>query len=229
MTMLSQTLGLLHKNLVQTIVENIEDRIVQGDLKPGERLTEQTMCSALNVSRSPLREAFRILENQGFLVNNARKGVFVSALTRKEAVDIYTIRANLESLATYLAVKSEDPELAQKLREILNEMKDAVKCKDSERFLSNNFMFHETLILFCGNNLLIEMLRRFNKQTARYRAMILSTPGKTAESIKNHEALINSIEEGDAAKAEIIRKESILNNIELVEKIFKDKKEEAIK
>jgi DNA-binding GntR family transcriptional regulator len=221
-----QTSGILHKSLVQTIVENIEGRILDGELKPGDRLTEKMMCDILEVSRSPLREAFRILENQGFLMNKARRGVFVSKLTQKEAIDIYTIRANLESLATYLAVKTENRGLVAALRKILDEMKDAVECGDSKRFLENNFMFHETLVLSCGNDLLVEMLRRFNKQTARYRAMILSSPGKPAESIRSHEELIDSIESGDAARAELIRKNAILNNIALIERFFKNGKDD---
>jgi DNA-binding GntR family transcriptional regulator len=225
MSVSGQTPGVLHKSLVQTIVENIEDRILIGELKPGERLTEKMMCDILEVSRSPLREAFRILENQGFLVNKARRGVFVSQLTQKEAIDIYTIRANLESLATYLAVKTENHDLVVSLRKILDEMKNAAECGDSKKFLENNFMFHETLVSSCNNGLLIEMLKRFNKQTARYRAKILSSPGKPAESIKSHEQLIDSIESGDATRAELIRKNAILNNITLIERFFKNDKD----
>ena len=220
--MLGQSPGIFHKSLVQTIVENIEKRILDGELKPGERLTEKMMCDILKVSRSPLREAFRILENQGFLVNKARRGVFVSKLTQKEAIDIYTVRASLESLATYLAVKAGNRDLIRKLRKILDDMKNAVKCQDSEKFLESNFMFHEILVSSCGNNLLSETLRRFNKQTARYRVVILSSPGKAAKSIKSHESLLDSIQSGDAEKAELIRKNAILNNITFIEKFFRN-------
>lgn len=214
--------GVLHKSLVQTIVEAIEDRIISGELAPGVKLTEQSMCELLDVSRSPLREAFRILENQGFLVNKARRGVFVQKLSRKEATDIYEVRANLESLATFLAVRADDGRLAGILREIHEEMKKAVTANDHKRYMVCNSKFHETLISACGNALLIEMLQRFDKQTSRYRARILSNEGKTDESVRKHEALICSIEAGDAAAAERIRKEGILSNIVLVEKIFED-------
>ena len=222
--------GILHKSLVQTVVEDIEERIINGELKPGERLTEQMMCNLLNVSRSPLREAFRILENRNFLVNKARKGVFVPKLTRKEAIDIYTIRANLESLATFLAVEANRGEsghanLAENLREIYERMKEAATEKDFKNYTVYNAAFHETLISACGNELLIEMLQRFNRQTMRYRMRILSKVGKTEESLGNHEALIRSIESGDAVSAEQIRKTAILSNIASVEEIFENEEE----
>ena len=219
------TPGHLHKSLVRTIVEDIEDRIVKGELKPGERLVELTMCDMLDVSRSPLREAFRILEDQGFLVNKARRGVFVAALTKREAINIYTIRASLESLATFLAVQAKGAELAAGLRATHEKMKKAVERGDPSAYSEYNSRFHEEIISACGNDLLIEMLRRFNRQTARYRVKIRSTAGRPEESIKKHEELIKYIGSGDAALAEMVSRESILANIGLVEKIFKDEEE----
>jgi DNA-binding GntR family transcriptional regulator len=164
-------------------------------------------------------------------VNKVRKGVFVPTLTRKEAIDIYTVRANVESLATFLAVQAHNREpkgesLAKNLRAIHEKMKKAVAEKDLKGYMTHNSSFHETLILMCGNDLLIEMLQRFDKQTKRYRMSILSKIGKAEESVKKHEALIRSIEDGDALTAEKIRKEAILDNIALIEEIFKDEEED---
>lgn len=215
-----KTPGLVHKSLVQTIVEALEAKIIDGELKPGERLVEQTMCDLLGVSRAPLREAFRILENHAFLENRQRKGVYVSPLSRKEAVDIYLIRANLESLATFLAVKEVGPKLADELRAINETMRDAAAKGDHERYVANNLKFHEILVLACGSERLIDMLRRFNKHTARYRIQVMNTPGKYRESIRRHEDLIDAIARGDAEGAERIRKTAVLANIPLVEKTF---------
>lgn len=221
----NQIPGLLHKSLVQTIVETVEARIISGALEPGERLVEQAMCDTLGVSRAPLREAFRILENQGFLENRQRKGVYVTKLTRKEAVDIYHIRANLESLATNQAVKAGGKQLADELSAIHSVMKDAVERGDNECYIANNLKFHEILVSNCGNARLIDMLRSFNKHTARYRVKILTTPGKYEESIKRHEELIDAIAKGDAETAERIRKDAVLSNIPRIEATFDDEQE----
>ncbi len=215
--------GLLHKSLVQSIVEAIEGQIIEGVLKPGERLVEQAMCDRLNVSRAPLREAFRILEHHGFLENRQRKGVHVTQLSLKEAIDIYRIRASLESLATALAVTeggTNPSALVEELRAIHAVMKDAVDRGDRECYVENNLKFHEILLLACGNSRLIEILQRFNKHTARYRIRILNTPGKYHESIKRHGDLIDAIARGDVEGAERIRKTAVLANIPLLEKTF---------
>ena len=174
------------------------------------------MCPLLKVSRVPLREAYRILESEGFVENRACKGVFVSRLSRKQAVDIYTTRANLESLA----VRKEGPGLAARAHDTHRDMREAVASGDAEAYVRASFSFHEILIAACGSPRLIDMLRRFNKQTARYRRRILAAPGKPEESLKRHEELSACIEKGDAQEAERLRKKAILSNIALVEAIF---------
>lgn len=212
--------GLQHKSLVENIVEEIESKIISGEFKPGMRLIEQNMCEQMNVSRSPLREAFRILENMGYLVSNARKGVFVSELTYKDAVDVYTIRANLESLAIYLAIKNNDGTLADRLTHINEQMLIYAESGDAWNYAKYNSSFHETLIKACDNQRLINMLDIFSKQTKRYRAGVMLSTGKMQESIKKHEELIKSIRNGNAEEAEKMRKESILANLKYLPKLF---------
>lgn len=216
--------GIAHKSLVAAIVEKLEAQIISGELKPGERIVEQKLCEQYGVSRSPIREAFRILENQGFLVNRARRGVSVARATLKEARDAYTIRANLESLATFLAVKRKEPGLVERLKELHREMARMVEQGDEKGHARLNDRFHEVLINACGNEQLIQMLMVFAKHTARYRKEVLSIPGKLDESLRKHEMLIRSIEYGDAEGAERIRKNSILANISLLEQRFDGEK-----
>ena len=212
--------GIQHKSLVETIVEDIKQRILSGALKPGERLYEQKLCDEMQVSRSPIREAFRILEAQGFLSSQQRKGVSVTNISAKEAIDIYRIRANLESLAVYLVVKKQDSVLLQKIKEIQARIEEAIEADDFESYFRLNREFHDTIIENCDNPKLIEMLVNFSNQTLRYRYEVLSSPGKGKSSIRNHRELIKSIERGDAEAAEIIRKQEILENIDFINKNF---------
>jgi len=99
-----------HKSLVESIVEDLQDKIIRGQLKPGQRMVEAELCEKMGISRSPLREGFRILESQGFLAHEPRKGMHVSRVSLEELENIYVIRANLESLATKLAVQNGDPQ-----------------------------------------------------------------------------------------------------------------------
>ena len=212
------------KSLVETIVETIEEQILSGELKPGARIAEQKLCEQLGVSRSPVREAFIILESQGFLVKQPRKGVTVAMTTFKKAVDAYTIRANLESLATYLTVKNSTPALVAQLKKLNREVEQACSAGNKKKYYRLNELFHETVIKECDNEQLIQMLAVFAKHTARYRKEVLSIPGRMEESIKNHNILIKSLEAGDAEGAERIRKESILANIILLKPRYEKEK-----
>jgi len=209
-----------HKSLVENIVEDLQSKIISGQLKPGQRMVEADFCRRMGISRSPLREAFRILEGQGFLVHEPRKGMCVSRVSLQEIEDIYVIRANLESLATGLAVRQQDPRVLGELKKLHGEMVKAEADGNSKAYHRLNLDFHETINSASHNQRLLELINAFSKQTERYRALIFSIPGKTSCSIKNHEELIRSFEEGDAREAERIRKEAILENIKVLREHF---------
>ncbi len=101
-------------------------------------------------------------------------------------------------------------------------MARVVQKRDSRSYDRLNTEFHDTLVRACGNEWLIDMLTIFAKHTARYRKEVLSMPGKLESSLEKHEALIRSVESGDAAGAERMRKADILANIPLLEQRFKD-------
>jgi DNA-binding GntR family transcriptional regulator len=205
-----------HKSLVEHIVEKIEQQIMDGALKPGERIVEAALCKKLNISRSPLREACRILESQGYVVRLPRKGVFVAQVSPQEAEDICRIRANLESLATYLAVKKMNPKALKEMKALHRRMIKLAKNGNVSEYYRLNLKFHKILTNACENKRLIQMIDTFVKQTGRYRVEVLSIPGRLKASIENHEKIIRSIERGDAEEAELLRKNTILNNIPIL-------------
>ncbi|MBW2306487.1 MAG: GntR family transcriptional regulator [Deltaproteobacteria bacterium] len=213
-----------HKTLVEQIVEDLEQKIMEGVLKPGRRLIEAELCEKMRVSRSPLREAFRILESRGFVVSEPRKGIFVSRISPKEAEDIYIIRANLESLAIYLAVKKQNPEVLKNLKNLHMQMIKVAAKGDVPAYFDLNLTFHETLFNACENKRLIQLINTFVKQTMRYRVGVVSVPGWMNSSIENHHAIIQSFESGDAEKAEQLRKNMILSHIQRFSQI--DEEEE---
>jgi DNA-binding GntR family transcriptional regulator len=215
------------KSLAEFIIKELEDKIVDGTLKPGERIIEEDLCKTYGISRSPVREALRILESQKLIKRQPRKGVMVTKITPKEAEDIYRIRSNLESLATYLAVKNHDHRVLKKLKKIHSKMNElAANGKVSSTYFNLNLQFHKTLVNASGNQRLIQMIETFVKQTKRYRFEVLSIPGRIKASLENHEGIIRSFEEGDADKAEQLRKSTILMNIKAFSQKFKEEESE---
>jgi DNA-binding GntR family transcriptional regulator len=202
------------KSLVEHITNDLEDKINRGTIKPGERIIEEVLCKTYGVSRSPVREALRVLESQGYVTREPRKGVSVSKVTAKDIEDTYRIRANLESLAVYLAVKRQDPKVLRQLKVIHQKMIQLADQKTNmTAYFNLNLKFHKILVDACGNQRLIQMIDTFVKQTKRYRFKVLSLPGRLRASLKKHEMIIQSFEKGDAEKAEALRKETILINI----------------
>ena len=110
------------KSLAEHIVEDLEEKITDGTLQPGQRIMEEALCKTLGVSRSPVREAFQILESRGFVVREPRKGISVARNTQREAEDIYRIRASLDGLATSLALEKQTPELLKQLKKMHEQM-----------------------------------------------------------------------------------------------------------
>ena len=216
------------KSLVDYIIQDLEDKINGGILEPGERIVEETLCKEFGVSRSPVREALRTLESQGYVAREPRKGVTVSSATAEEIDDTYRIRANLESLAVYLSVKKQDPKVLQQLKKNYHKMTDlAEDGKVSSAYFNLNLQFHKILVDACDNKRLTQMIDTLVKQTRRYRVHILSIPGRIESSLKNHEMIIRSFEAGDAKKAESLRKTTILKNIRTFTETFeKEEKDE---
>jgi DNA-binding GntR family transcriptional regulator len=208
------------KSLAEHIVEDLERKIIDGSLKPGQRLIEQTLCDTLGVSRAPVREAFQILENRGFVVREPRKGVSVAKTSLQEAEDIYRIRASLEGLATALAVRKRTPELLAALQAMHQRMVDAARQNDLESYHRLNRQFHALIIGACGNPRLIRLIETFDKQTMRYRLAVTNAPGWMEKSTGLHAATVASFEAGDADAAERIRRDGLLGQIEQFRELF---------
>lgn len=203
-------------NLSEYIVQDLENRIIKGELKPGERIIEKELCETYGISITPVREALRVLESQGFISHEPRKGVSVAKITVEEAEDIYRINAYLESLATYLAVKNQDPKVLEELKKIHAKM---VKLAESKKitvpYKNLHIKFHEIIVCASKNKKLIQMIQTFTKQTKHYRFTALIMPERIKSSLEIHEKLIRFFEEGNAKKAESLRKKSILRNIRI--------------
>jgi DNA-binding GntR family transcriptional regulator len=213
------------KSLPEHIADDLERKILAGTLKPGQRMIEEALCRAFGVSRSPVREAFQVLESQGFVVREPRKGVSVAKVTPQEAADIYQIRASLEGLATALAVQRRTPALMTQLKQAHQELRRAAGQDNLRAYQRLNRRFHELVIGGCGNPRLIQLIRAFDKQTLRYRLAVRSAPGWMANSMRLHALTMASFEAGDAEKAERIRKEAILSQIDRFPDLFKTAEE----
>lgn len=205
------------KSLTEYILEDLEEKIINGSFKPGERIIEEDLCKAYNVSRSPVREAFRILESQGFIARQPRRGVSVAKVSPGDIDNIYRIFAVLEGLSAYQAVERKNPQVLQRLKKLHDRMIALSGQNKIQAYFRTNLQFHETLINASENHRLIQILQTFTKLIQQYRFRILSTPERLPESIDSHEKIIRAFESGDAEGIEKMRRETIMKNVQFLQ------------
>lgn len=203
-------MSLKHKSVVERLVEELENRILKGQLKPGQKIPEEALCEEWEVSRASLREAFRILESQGFVVREPRRGVRVTLVTPEWVQEVYQVCASLESTATRLAVERQDPKVINKLRSLHKRMLSAHAKDDVKAYTRFNQEFHDTIIHGSGNEFLVQMLSPINKMTKRFRCEVLMVPGRIPKSLASHDHIISLFENKQAGEAEALRKATIL-------------------
>jgi DNA-binding GntR family transcriptional regulator len=218
---------LQHKSLVERIAEELEAKIITGSIRPGQRVIEGDLCRTYGVSRSPVREAFQILQSRGFVVHEPRKGISVTRINRREAEDINLIRASLEELAMSLAVRNRTPELLKKLHKLHKQMIRTAQKGTETAYDQLNQRFHELINEACGNKRLTQLIHNFCKQTMRYRMAVIAGRGWMEKSQESHKAIIESFEIGDAEAAGRIRKSVLLSQIERLAEIFKNEEQES--
>jgi DNA-binding GntR family transcriptional regulator len=188
------------KPLRDHIADTVRTLIIEGKMVPGERLREPDLAGQLGVSRTPLREALRLLESEGFVQVLPRRGAVVSPLSVRDATEIYQVKGALESLAARLACAKISPsQLAQ-----LGSINDAIERgpSDHSRILQLNAEFHHVLSDVADNEKLSQYIRLLRRQALRYNYIYLSTLSHLEDSVREHRAILSALAAGDAAGVE---------------------------
>lgn len=190
--------------LRERIAESIRASIIDGRVKPGERLTEPDVAKQLGVSRTPIREAFFQLISEGFVEVAPRRGVVVAELSQTDAEETYVLKSALESLAASLALDHSTPELISLLKSINEELAEAIEKTpvDLGRVLDLNNRFHQTMTDASGNRKLSRIVTVYRRQTLRYTYIYLSALGRLRHSVTEHRAMIRALEKGERAELE---------------------------
>ena len=181
------------------IREAIYDAIVNGDLKPGDRIIEMEWADRFDSSQAPVREAIRELESLGVVESLPFKGASVRALSGKELRDIHSVRAGLESVALRNAIRKATDEDIAGVRKILDEMEAAAVVGDRDSFVEKDIAFHEEIVMLAHTTELKKLWAMCNVRiwTA------ISTDNTQKEMIQlaeSHEPIYKVLEERDEAK-----------------------------
>jgi DNA-binding GntR family transcriptional regulator len=155
--------------LVDQIARALKDNILTGKLRGGAQLLEDRLKNEFGVSRTPLREAFRVLEKEGLIEILPRKGAFVRGISRQDIEENFPVRAILEGLAARLAYPNFTRQDIEEMEEVFGYMKEAVKKEDFSDYSTHHLVFHEIFINASKNETLISLLRNLRMHTLWHR------------------------------------------------------------
>jgi DNA-binding GntR family transcriptional regulator len=189
-------------SLTGALERELEHLILTGELKPGERLNEIQLSTRFGTSRGPLREATRSLQGKGLVDVIRNRGVFVRALSPKEALEIYDVRAALFGLAGRLLVDRLTDEMLSELNILLDRMDEIAEARDFDSYYPVNLQFHEYLVTSTGNATLLGEYRSFVKKLHLFRARNLVQPGGLKVSNREHRAMVDALASGNRERAQ---------------------------
>jgi DNA-binding GntR family transcriptional regulator len=213
-----------HQTLRERIVDFVKEAIIKGRLKPGERVPEPELAERFGISRTPIREAFRQLESEGFLIITPRKGAVVSPITDKDVREFYTIKSLLEGFAAKSACQKLNDKEIKKMEELNEQMVKFAEKDEVKRFFELDNEFHHIFLNACGNDKLYTLVNNLVQQFERFRITSLSLPGRMKNSVKQHRGIIAAFKKRDNDLVDkLVRANAEQGGEVLVQKILKEK------
>lgn len=207
-----------YKPLRDIVFESLRKAIMNGDLKPGERLMEIQLAQKLGVSRTPVREAIRKLELEGLVIMVARKGAYVADLSLNDIMDVLEVRASLEGLGAYLAAQKMTDQDLKNLKEKADYFEEAVKAGDREHMIEGDAKLHEIIFKAASNTALQSIVDSLREQVQRFRVTYIRTTQNPKDIVAEHKVLVEAILARDAkaarkaAEAHIKKMQEFINN-----------------
>ena len=197
------TIALLQSSSLTSVVQQeIERAILVGEYAPGSKLIEATLAEKLGVSRGPVREAFRMLEEAGLVRNEKNRGVFVRDIPIDEAVEIFDLRAAMDELVGRQLAKNITAPQLKEIRGLVDQMEKAVKADDTRQYHLLNLRFHDRLVEMAGNRKLTAIYRKLIKELSLFRRLNLADGWLMPISAGEHRQIVKAIASGDADAAD---------------------------
>ena len=208
-------LGERHALLTQLILNALRERILSGQLAPGERLVEGKLSEEFGVSRMPVREALRALAAEGIVSIEPRRGATVIRFTDDQIQDMVEVRATLEALNAKLAARRNDPAQIAMLERILADGAKLTSVDDLARISALNQEFHEALGNVAGNSVLQELMRWLRERTALF--FSVNNRARRRQNWDEHAAILRAVVAGDAELASLLAARHVYSAAQLAE------------
>lgn len=198
--------------LPEQIAEQLAQDIVNQTLAPGQRLKEMELSAQFGASRSPIREALRLLELRGLVRIESRRGVSVTQLSASEVDDLYEIRASLLGVAARRVALSRDEQFLAAAKDILQRLKHYATLPLYGEYFEATYEMSNLIGDAAGSPRLFSLITSFSQQVARYTRLSLQSTDRRKHSLHNWQRLIKAIEAKDADLAEQVQKELVFGS-----------------
>ena len=212
-------------SLAQQAADALRQQIYRHELLPGQRLDETVLAEALGISRTPLREALKVLSTEGLVDLQTHKGCYVTELTLADLEEIFPIMGLLEGLVASEAAAKATPAQLKKLDELHEKLERHATNGHIDRYYETNYVFHETLQQVAGNRWLqgvIDDLRKLLK-LSRHRSLKLE--GRLEASLAEHRALMKALHAGKTEQAEKVMRQHLLAQLVALREIAQSAEE----
>lgn len=206
------------RSLSNVVQAEIERMIIDGELKPNERVNENALSQRLGVSRGPIREACSALAAMGLIEIIPNRGFFIRALSNDEAQDLSEARASVFGCMAMMAAERVTDEEIALLKGLVTQMEKLASGGDVHIYYPVNLEFHQQIAALSGNKRLAAIYASFVRELHIQRYRALSSPDVLHISNSEHRAIVEALEQRDPAKALIAARAHILNGIERTRK-----------
>ena len=201
-----------YKPLREVVSSTLRQAIKDGLLKPGDRLMEIQLADELGVSRTPIREAIRQLEQEGFVVMVPRRGTYVADISLKDIAQVFEIRSALEELSAGLAAERITPDELESLERILVEINEFIDKGEFDKIVDADSRFHDILYHASRNTRLVDILHNLREQMLRFRSVSMHYPGRLAATWEEHRQMVENIANHNSAMARKVAKKHMENS-----------------
>jgi|GEM_PF-3486055 len=208
-----------YESLTEQVYKAVLDMIIDGQIKPHERIVEENIAGKFNISRTTLKRAVNKLIGEGIIEEIPNKGCFLKSYTKKEILDIYDVREMLEGISARTSASMIRPGDLKRLKEIIKRSEKCLQDGDMDSYDAMNVRFHEELTRISQNNWIINIINKFN--VINFSLKIGRTIA-SKKSIKEHRQIIEALEQGRPDMAEELVRKHIRDARSELEQKLKD-------
>ena len=197
---------------------HIQVWIIKGEYQPGQQLKEEEIATRLDISRPPVREAFKMLEAEGLVIRKPRRGVFVSEMTQKDVWEAYTLKAALYEMAVELAMAAISETQINELEAVVRQMEACVAAEPVNllRYQEHHQNFHDRIMLISGHDRLKKISSSIHNQVSRFSYKSLQNRVHLNASVRYHRQIIKAINSGEKVLACRLMKEHVLEALDVL-------------